>query len=80
MWKMQGSIKKEVEFPGELKKSCGKFPLALPLVLVFYLGIPKGCRTILQGVFRKVYHLQPRTLSPGWIFSGIYNPPPPYIQ
>ena len=37
-----GSIKKEVEFPGVIKKDNVEFPW----VLVFGIGISKGCHTI----------------------------------
>ena len=46
MHKFQGSIKKEVEFPGVFKKiSCVEFPW----VLAFDLGIFKESHTILQN-------------------------------
>ena len=45
MCNFQGLIKKEVEFPGVTKKNHVEFPG----VLVFSLGISKGCNTILEN-------------------------------
>ena len=46
MWKSQGLIKKEFEFPGVLMKKSSEFLWAL----LFDLETSKGCHTILQGV------------------------------
>ena len=39
MWKFQGSIKKEAEFPGVFKE---EKLMEFPCVFVFDLGIPRG--------------------------------------
>ena len=39
MWKFQGSIRKEAEFPGVFKE---KNYVEFPWVLAFDLGIPRG--------------------------------------
>ena len=75
MWKSQGLIKKEVEFPGVLmKKSC-----EFPWVLVF----GKGCHTILQNFqgrnffFSGISKVKVTNLKiPGGFFRRVYPQPP----
>ena len=49
VWKFQGSTKKEVGFPGVLKK---KSSMEYPWLLVFDFGISRGSHTIFQNFHR----------------------------
>ena len=55
-----GQLKNEVEFPGVIKKNYVKFPW----LLVFDLGISKGCHKILQN-FHQGWNLASSGISEG---------------